>query len=234
MHVESTILTVMWKNSRICSRRPLLNLGICIVLIQGIRSFVIHPCMRLLFARTMWFVLFLHAVFPEFKGPPEFYDCSYARGSTSSDSRLVLGPEPRGETNLSRRGSLWRVRQDVGEKLAFPQQLSEKVHVGTWTGGCQNLNIGISQVLELEGRCALVGFRPRTPCVTPVLPGPGSDTRMKIGWKILTGTEKSAVWFFPECRKYMGEGTLSVMVFHAVSCAPLLIRVWCMGLDFVE
>ena len=30
------------------------------------------------------------------------------------------------------------------------------------------------------------------------------------------------------------EGTLSVMVLHAVSCAPLLIRVWCVGLDFVE
>ena len=30
------------------------------------------------------------------------------------------------------------------------------------------------------------------------------------------------------------EGTLSVMVLHAVSWAPLLIRVWCVGLDFVE
>ena len=30
------------------------------------------------------------------------------------------------------------------------------------------------------------------------------------------------------------ESTLSVMVFHAVSCAPLLIRVWCVGLGFVE
>ena len=25
--------------------------------------------------------------------------------------------------------------QDVGEKLAFPQQLSEKAHVETWAGG---------------------------------------------------------------------------------------------------
>ena len=30
------------------------------------------------------------------------------------------------------------------------------------------------------------------------------------------------------------EGTLSVMVLHAVSWAPLLIQVWCVGLDFVE
>ena len=30
------------------------------------------------------------------------------------------------------------------------------------------------------------------------------------------------------------EDTLSVMVPHAVSWAPLLIRVWCVGLDFVE
>ena len=32
----------------------------------------------------------------------------------------------------------------------------------------------------------MVGFPPRTSCVTPVLPGPGSETRMKMGWKIMT------------------------------------------------
>ena len=48
VHVESMLLTVMWWNSRICSWRPLLNLGICIVFIQRIRPSVIHPCVRLL------------------------------------------------------------------------------------------------------------------------------------------------------------------------------------------
>ena len=55
----------------------------------------------------------------------------------------------------------------------------------------------------------MVGFRPRTPFVTPVLPGPGSDIRMKMGWKIMTETEKSGV-VFPECREYVGEVGTSV------------------------
>ena len=58
----------------------------------------------------------------------------FARGSTSSNSRLVLGPEPRCGTKWSRRGSLRKVRQDVGKKFAFPQQLSGKLHVETWAG----------------------------------------------------------------------------------------------------
>ena len=56
-------------------------------------------------------------------GLPEYYDCSYAQRSTSSNSRPERGPEPREGTKWSRRGSLCKVRQDVGEKLAFPQQL---------------------------------------------------------------------------------------------------------------
>ena len=71
-----------------------------------------------------------------------------------------------------------------------------KVHVETWAGGCKSLNLRISQEQEIEGRCAVVGFRPRTPFVTPVLPGPGSDIRMKMEWKIKTETEKSGVCFF--------------------------------------
>ena len=75
------------------------------------------------------------------------------------------------------------------------------MHVETWAGGCPSLNLDISQDPELEGRCAVVGFPPRTPCVTPVPPAPGSDTRMKMELKILTETEKSG----PECREYVGE-----------------------------
>ena len=54
VHVVSTISTVMWLNSRICSWRPLLNWGMfCIVLIQRIRSSVIHPCTRPSLARVI-------------------------------------------------------------------------------------------------------------------------------------------------------------------------------------
>ena len=42
----------------------------------------------------------------------------------------------------------------------------------------------------------MLAFTPRIPVVTPVLPGPGSDIRMKMGWKVMSKTEKSGVWFF--------------------------------------
>ena len=138
-------------------------------------------------------------------------DCSFARWSTFSNSRPVRGPEPRGKTKMSRRSSLCKVRQDVGQKLAFPQQLSEKLHVETWAGGCPILNLGISQDQEIEGRCAVVGFSPRTPCVTPVLPGPGSDIRMKMGWKIKTKTANSGVWSFQSARIMWGRWVLPLL-----------------------
>ena len=96
----------------------------------------------------------------------------------------------------SRRGSLCKVRQDVGEKLASPQQVSEKLHVETWPGRCKS-----PQPQDFPGagnrrKVCYGGVPPRTLLVTPVLPGPGSDIRMKMEWKIITKTEKSGVWFF--------------------------------------
>ena len=44
--------------------------------------------------------------FPRIQGLPEYYDCSYARWSTFSNSRPVRGPEPRGETKRGRGGVL--------------------------------------------------------------------------------------------------------------------------------
>ena len=147
---------------------------------------------------------------PRIHGLPEYYDCSYAWESTSSNSRLV--PEPWGGTKWSRRGSLRKVRQDVGKKLAFPQQLSGKLHVETWAGGCQSLNLEISQDQEIGRGCAVVGFPPRTPCVTPVLPGPGSDTRMKMEWKVQNKTRKSGVWFFQNAGVWLGSGVLRMLM----------------------
>ena len=34
-----------------------------------------------------------------------------------------------------------QVRQGAGEKLAFVQELSGRVHVGTWAGGSKSLNM---------------------------------------------------------------------------------------------
>ena len=93
---------------------------------------------------------------------------------SSPKSRVVRGPRLRGGTKV-------QVRQGAGEKLAFAQQLSGRVHVGTWAGGNNCLNLRISQEKEIMARCAVSGFSPRTPFVTPVLPGPGSDIRMKMG-----------------------------------------------------
>ena len=56
-----------------------------------------------------------------------------------------------------------------------------------------------------------LGFPPRTPFVTPVLPGPGSDIRMKMGWKILTKKEKSGVWFFQNAGSLWGRRVLPLL-----------------------
>ena len=98
---------------------------------------------------------------------------------SSPNSRVVRGPGLRG-------GTKGQVRQDAGEKLAFAQQLSGRVHEGTWASVNKRLNLRISQETEIMARCAVSGFPPRTPFVTPVLPGPGSDIRMKMGWKVLS------------------------------------------------
>ena len=93
-------------------------------------------------------------------------------------------------------GTKGQVRQSAGEKLAFAQQLSGRVHVGTWAGGNKSLNLRISPGKEIMARCAVSGLSPRTPFVTPVLPGPGSDIRMKMGQG----------WFFQNAGGWLGSG----------------------------
>ena len=86
------------------------------------------------------------------------------------------------------------------EKVALPQQVLGEMHVKTWAGGYESLNLRIPQDQEIKRRCALSAFPPWIPFVTPALPGPGSDIRMRMGWKVKSKTEVSGVWFFPECR----------------------------------
>ena len=130
-------------------------------------------------------------VIPEFKGSLSIMIVHELGGVPLPIHFRSVGLNFGGGTKWSRRGSLCKVRQDAGEKLASAQQLSGRMHVETWAGGCKSLNRRISQELEIKGRCAVSAFRPRTPFVTPVLPGPGSDTRMMMGWKVLSKTQKN-------------------------------------------
>ena len=118
---------------------------------------------------------------------------------------MVRGPGLRG-------GTKGQVRQGAGEKLAFAQQLSGRVHVGTWAGGNKSLNLRISQGKVIMARCAVSGSSPRTPFVTPVLPGPGSDIRMKMGWKVLDKTRNSDVWFFRDAGVMLGSGVWPMLM----------------------
>ena len=114
----------------------------------------------------------------------ECHGSSCSQMGSSPNSCLVRGPGLRGGTKV-------QVRQGAGERPAFAQQLSGRVHVGTWAGGNKCLNLRISKEKEIMTRCAVSEFSPRAPFVTPVLPGPGSDIRMKMEWKVLDKTRKS-------------------------------------------
>ena len=132
------------------------------------------------------------------RGHTECHGFSCGQLCSSPNSRVVRGPGLRGVTK-------GQVRQGAGEKLAFAQQLSGRVHVGTWAGGSKSLNLRISQEKEIMARCADASFPSLIPFVTPVLPGPGSDIRMKMRWKVQSKTRKSGVWFFQNAGGWLGE-----------------------------
>ena len=77
--------------------------------------------------------------YPRIQGLPEYYDCSYARWSTSSNSRPVRGPEPRERgTKWMRRGSLCKVRQDFWGKACFSSAAVRK-------GACRDVGRWVSE-----------------------------------------------------------------------------------------
>ena len=123
------------------------------------------------------------------RGHTECHGSSCGQMGSSPDSRVVRGPGLCGGTKV-------QVRQSAGGRLAFAEQLSGRVHVGTWAGGNNCLNLRISQEKEIMTRCAGATFPSLFPFVTPVLPGPGSDIRVKMVWKVQKKTRKSEVWFF--------------------------------------
>ena len=108
------------------------------------------------------------------RGHTECHGSPCSQMGSSPNSRMVHGPGLCGGTKV-------QVRQGAGERPAFAQQLSGRVHEGTWAGGHICLNLRISLEKEIISRCAVSGSSPRTPFVTPVLPGPGRDIRMKMG-----------------------------------------------------
>ena len=81
----------------------------------------------------------------------------------------------------------------------------------TFACGDNSLNLRISQEEEIMARCAVSGFS-RTLFVTPVLPGPGSDIRMKMGWKVLGKTGKAGVWFFRDAGGWWGSGVWPMLM----------------------
>ena len=127
------------------------------------------------------------------RGHTECHGSSCGQMGSSPNSHVVRGPGICG-------GTKGQVLQSAGEKLVFAQQLSGRVH------------LGISQEQEIMARCALSGLSPRTPFVTPVLPGPGSDVGMKVGWKVLGKTRKSGVWFFRDAGGWLGSGVWPMLM----------------------
>ena len=84
------------------------------------------------------------------RGHTECHGSSCSQIGSSPNSRVVHGPGLRGGTKV-------QVRQGAGERPAFAQQLSGRVHVGTWAGADNCLNLGISQEKEIMARCGCVG-----------------------------------------------------------------------------
>ena len=71
------------------------------------------------------------------RGHTECHGSSCGQLCSSPNSACGAWPGLRGETKGD-------VRHCAGEKLAFAQQLSGRVHVGTWAGGKKSLNLRIS------------------------------------------------------------------------------------------
>ena len=140
---------------------------------------------------------------------PECYDCSYARWSTSSRfTSAAWASTSGGGTKWSRRGSLRKVRQDAGEKLVFPQQLSGRMHVETWAGGCREPQPEDFPGTGNQGKVCSVGIPSSDSfCHSlSVLLGPGSDIRMKMEWKVMSKTEKFWVCFLSRMLEVCGRG----------------------------
>ena len=57
--------------------------------------------------------------FPRIQGLPEYYDCSYARWCTSSNSRLERGPEPREGNNVAEEGFSAQGKTGCWRKACF-------------------------------------------------------------------------------------------------------------------
>ena len=73
--------------------------------------------------------------------------------------------------------------------------------VETWAGCNDSLRLKISQVQEIQIRCAVSVLSPRTSVFTPGLPGPGSEIGRRMEWLHKEKTERSGLWWFPGALK---------------------------------
>ena len=112
------------------------------------------------------------------------------------NSRRVRGHCLRGGTKCSSTGSGAQVWLSDGIKVSLSHQKSGSLHVETWAGAQGSLPQRVSQVQEYGARCALVSSPSFYSDLTPVLPGPGSEIRRKLGWTQMEKTDRSGVWFF--------------------------------------
>ena len=82
------------------------------------------------------------------------------------------------------------VGRPAGEKLASPQQASERLHQETWAGILQNQGPKIFREVEIVSGCAVAADSSSEP------PGPGRIIRNILGWSLQEETVRSGVWVF--------------------------------------
>ena len=70
------------------------------------------------------------------------------------------------------------------------------MHVETWAGRDESLDLRISQEVEIIPGCAVTVSTLSSLFTAPLPPGPGSTVRNIVGWTPLEKTARSGVWWF--------------------------------------
>ena len=100
------------------------------------------------------------------------------------------------ETRALRTSTRCKVGRPAGKELAPLQEAPEKLHVETWAGCKQGLDVKISQEVEMIPVCAVTVSYLSSLFNAPVPPGPGSVVWTMLGWTQLEKTARSGVWWF--------------------------------------
>ena len=135
--------------------------------------------------------------------------CSTARNSQSAHTRVTglhdggflnsvnsVGDTEAGGRRFCVSGENELTEYEYEYSVRGSQQVSRKLHVETWAGLLQGLDLGISQKVEIAPGCAVTVACPSCPDNSPVSPGPGRVTRNMLGWSLMEKTDESGVWLF--------------------------------------